>query len=167
MPPLIPGHFMRADGRWAAAAAVFLLMGCRGASGAKAVAAGPPSDGDLDEELEQFALDEVTAEGGSLGAKRRGRMAAGDSSGEEAAGEEAAAVDKEKERPKPYKTQVIFCSRTHSQLSQFVGEFKRTPLPGSVSVVALAARKVGGRAIPTPGSSPSLCMHTSVHAPFS
>ena len=40
--------------------------------------------------------------------------------------------------------QVIFGSRTHSQLSQFIGELRRTDLTAKISVVALAARKVGG-----------------------
>ena len=38
--------------------------------------------------------------------------------------------------------QVIFCSRTHSQLSQFVGELKRTKLAEMFSLVALASRQV-------------------------
>ena len=38
--------------------------------------------------------------------------------------------------------QVIFCSRTHSQLTQFVAELRRTPFADSIAVVALASRKV-------------------------
>ena len=38
--------------------------------------------------------------------------------------------------------QVIFCSRTHSQLSQFVAELRRTPFADSMALVALASRKV-------------------------
>lgn len=37
--------------------------------------------------------------------------------------------------------QVLFCSRTHSQLSQFVGELRRTGFAETVSVAALASRK--------------------------
>ena len=37
--------------------------------------------------------------------------------------------------------QIIFCSRTHSQLSQLVSELRRTDLTSKVSVVTLAARK--------------------------
>lgn len=37
--------------------------------------------------------------------------------------------------------QIIFCSRTHSQLSQFVGELHRTPFGESLSLVALGSRK--------------------------
>ena len=38
--------------------------------------------------------------------------------------------------------QVIFCSRTHSQLTQFVSELSRTPFAATLSMVALASRKV-------------------------
>eukprot|EP00884_Botryococcus_braunii_P018140 jgi/Botrbrau1/5009/Bobra.0396s0030.1 len=41
-------------------------------------------------------------------------------------------------RPSP---QVLFCSRTHSQLAQFVGELKRTPFASRLRVVALGSRK--------------------------
>jgi chromosome transmission fidelity protein 1 len=47
--------------------------------------------------------------------------------------------DEEMERPK--KTQIIFCSRTHSQLTQFVGELHRTPFADTVSLVALGSRR--------------------------
>lgn len=39
--------------------------------------------------------------------------------------------------------QVFFCSRTHSQLSQFVGELKRTKYKDSMALAALASRQVG------------------------
>jgi hypothetical protein len=44
--------------------------------------------------------------------------------------------------------QVIFASRTHSQLSQFVGELHRTPFADELSLVALGSRKVSGRYSP-------------------
>ena len=43
----------------------------------------------------------------------------------------------------PRKRQVFFCSRTHSQLSQFVSELRRTPFAETLSVAAIAGRKVG------------------------
>jgi hypothetical protein len=46
----------------------------------------------------------------------------------------AAAVDKKT-------PQLIFCSRTHSQLSQFVRELHRTRFADSMTLVALASRK--------------------------
>ncbi len=38
--------------------------------------------------------------------------------------------------------QVFFCSRTHSQLSQFVSELQRTAFADTIATVALASRKV-------------------------
>lgn len=49
---------------------------------------------------------------------------------------DAAAAVVERRRP-----QVIFCSRTHSQLSQFVGELHRTRFASSLLLVAVASRK--------------------------
>lgn len=43
--------------------------------------------------------------------------------------------------PPARKPQVIFCSRTHSQLSQFVGELRRTRFAQSLSLVAVASRR--------------------------
>lgn len=37
--------------------------------------------------------------------------------------------------------QIIFCSRTHSQLSQFVREAKRTTFGADLRIVALGSRK--------------------------
>ena len=50
------------------------------------------------------------------------------------------------------KPQVIFCSRTHSQLSQFVGELHRTPFGDSMTLIALGSRK-------------ALCINEQVSAP--
>jgi chromosome transmission fidelity protein 1 len=47
--------------------------------------------------------------------------------------------------------QVIFCSRTHSQLSQFVGELKRTAFAKDLRVVALGSRR-------------QLCVHPAVQS---
>lgn len=35
---------------------------------------------------------------------------------------------------------IFFCSRTHSQLSQFIGELKKSPYSKNVSVVTLTSR---------------------------
>jgi chromosome transmission fidelity protein 1 len=43
--------------------------------------------------------------------------------------------------PPARKPQVIFCSRTHSQLSQFVGELHRTRFADSLSLAAVASRR--------------------------
>lgn len=37
--------------------------------------------------------------------------------------------------------QIIIASRTHSQLSQFVGEIKRSPYGKDIRVVSLASRQ--------------------------
>ncbi|XP_026670110.1 ATP-dependent DNA helicase DDX11 isoform X2 [Ceratina calcarata] len=38
-------------------------------------------------------------------------------------------------------TKIFFCSRTHSQLSQFIGELKKSPYSKNISVVTLASRQ--------------------------
>lgn len=53
-------------------------------------------------------------------------------------------VDEYEERP-----QIIFCSRTHSQLSQFVNEIKRTAFADGLRCVSLGSRK-------------NLCVHPEV-----
>ncbi|DBA94863.1 TPA: hypothetical protein ACH3X1_002400 [Trebouxia sp. C0004] len=45
------------------------------------------------------------------------------------------------EDSKPKHQQVFFCSRTHSQLSQFVDELQRTTFADSIATVSLASRK--------------------------
>jgi len=62
--------------------------------------------------------------------------------------------------PSDSEVQVVFCSRTHSQLSQFVGEVKRTVFAEELRMVTLGGRKQlcvnpvgaslchGGRSIP-------------------
>ena len=50
--------------------------------------------------------------------------------------------DEDDEDAAPQKRQVFFCSRTHSQLSQFVSELRRTPFAETLSVAAIAGRKV-------------------------
>jgi hypothetical protein len=64
----------------------------------------------------------------------------GDSSDEDATDTEDAAEGA------PVRRQVYFCSRTHSQLSQFVAELHRTPFAAALSVASLASRKVSAHA---------------------
>lgn len=45
------------------------------------------------------------------------------------------------QRAEPRSPQLIFCSRTHSQLSQFVGELHRTKYADSVMLLPLGSRK--------------------------
>ncbi|CAK9814513.1 ATP-dependent DNA helicase DDX11 [Anthophora plagiata] len=49
--------------------------------------------------------------------------------------------DEEKEEETYESTKIFFCSRTHSQLSQFIGELKKSPYSKTVSAVSLASRQ--------------------------
>lgn len=83
----------------------------------------------------EFLLEEYESDGED-GPARRGagkRAHCGDSSSSE--GEE---LDEEEEEVTP---KVYFTSRTHSQLSQFVGELKRTEFAGRIRTVCLGSRK--------------------------
>lgn len=55
---------------------------------------------------------------------------------------EGSGTDEEDEEVAPKRRQIFFCSRTHSQLSQFVSELHRTPFAETLAVVAIAGRKV-------------------------
>ncbi|GAB4815220.1 hypothetical protein N2152v2_002266 [Parachlorella kessleri] len=118
-------------------------------------AGGAPADPDAEFLLEEDASSDSGAAGPGSAAKRRrlsidghGSAAAGSRRGleltsdseadEEGAGE---GLGEEAGVALPKKTQVIFSSRTHSQLSQFVGELRRTRFKDSQSLVALASRK--------------------------
>ncbi|XP_047355930.1 ATP-dependent DNA helicase DDX11 isoform X1 [Vespa velutina] len=49
-------------------------------------------------------------------------------------------AEEEEEEQQSFHTKIFFCSRTHSQLSQFVKELKRSPYSENVAVVTLASR---------------------------
>ena len=55
---------------------------------------------------------------------------------------EGSGTDEEDEEGAPKRRRIFFCSRTHSQLSQFVSELHRTPFAETLAVVAIAGRKV-------------------------
>jgi chromosome transmission fidelity protein 1 len=91
------------------------------------------SDGDEGE----FLLEEYESDGEEGGRRAAGKRShcAGSSSSSE--GEDEDDADEEEEvTPKVY-----FTSRTHSQLSQFVGELKRTEFAGRLRTVCLGSRK--------------------------
>lgn len=48
--------------------------------------------------------------------------------------------EEDKEEPLFKNTKIFFCSRTHSQLTQFVHELKRSPYSQDISVVPLSSR---------------------------
>ncbi|KAK8608456.1 hypothetical protein V6N13_023879 [Hibiscus sabdariffa] len=91
--------------------------------------------GDLDDE--QFLLEEYESEEeggtGSSNSKRKGGKFSVNSSSDEEEGES----DEEEE----VKWKVYFCSRTHSQLSQFVKELRKTVFANEMNVVSLGSRK--------------------------
>ncbi|KAL6865252.1 hypothetical protein ACP4OV_016403 [Aristida adscensionis] len=85
---------------------------------------------------EEFLLEEYESDGEDGARRGTGKRAhCGGSSSSE--GEEGDSEEEEEEvTPKVY-----FTSRTHSQLSQFVGELKRTEFAGRLKTVCLGSRK--------------------------
>ncbi|KAL6624706.1 hypothetical protein ACP70R_032027 [Stipagrostis hirtigluma subsp. patula] len=85
---------------------------------------------------EEFLLEEYESDGedgARSGAGKRAHCGSSSSSEDE---EDADEEDEEEVTPKVY-----FTSRTHSQLSQFVGELKRTEFAGRLRTVCLGSRK--------------------------
>ena len=104
-----------------------------------------PNDGE--EDASEFLLgnddygDDLDDHGGLT--KRKIRSLAFDSSSE-SGGEEllnSLRTDLEQKKGTQQKLKIIFCSRTHSQLTQFVGELHRTAFADAVSLVALGSRQ--------------------------
>ncbi|XP_065202076.1 ATP-dependent DNA helicase DDX11 [Planococcus citri] len=61
---------------------------------------------------------------------------------EEVQNDDADKSESEDETENEYEpTKIYFCSRTHSQLSQFIGEIKKTPYKDNIRVVPLASRQ--------------------------
>ncbi|KAF3641252.1 putative Peroxidase 48-like [Capsicum annuum] len=92
-------------------------------------------DEGMDEE--EFLVEEYESEdenGGRL--KRRGGGVSVNSSSEEEKDEDSMEDEEDEARPKIY-----FCSRTHSQLSQFIKELRKTKFADEVKVVCLGSRK--------------------------
>lgn len=82
----------------------------------------------------EFLLDDYESEGegcdsGGRGSKRKGRSLDSSSS------------DDDEEEEKETFPKVYFTSRTHSQLSQFVKEFKRTAFALELNLICLGSRK--------------------------
>jgi len=86
---------------------------------------------------EEFLLEEYESEdeGSSVASKRKASKRSFSSSSEDESGDD----DEEEEKEK--KLKVYFCSRTHSQLSQFVKELRKTVFADEMGVVSLGSRK--------------------------
>lgn len=85
---------------------------------------------------EEFLLEEYESEDeGSSGSSKRKASKSGFSS----TSEDESGDDEEEEEEK--KLKVYFCSRTHSQLSQFVKELRKTVFADEMGVVSLGSRK--------------------------
>ncbi|XP_024543669.1 ATP-dependent DNA helicase DDX11 [Selaginella moellendorffii] len=87
-----------------------------------------------DEDDEEFLLEDYSSDGGGITTMKRkpgGAYSDSSDSDEDEEGDEVEAV--------PLK--IFFCSRTHSQLSQFIRELKRTSFSTSLKTVALGSRK--------------------------
>jgi chromosome transmission fidelity protein 1 len=85
--------------------------------------------------LEEYESEDEKVEGSSVVSKRKASKSSFSSSSEDESGED----DEEKEEEKKFK--VYFCSRTHSQLSQFVKELRKTVFADEIDVVSLGSRK--------------------------
>ncbi|KAF9690009.1 hypothetical protein SADUNF_Sadunf01G0151400 [Salix dunnii] len=84
--------------------------------------------------LEEYESEEEGALGGGKSKRKAGGISISSSSDEE--GEEDGSDDEEKKAFKIY-----FCSRTHSQLSQFIKELRKTLFANEINVVCLGSRK--------------------------
>ncbi|CAK7356690.1 unnamed protein product [Dovyalis caffra] len=90
---------------------------------------------------DEFLLDEYESEEeGALGGGKSKRKASGVSIGSSSDEEgEKDGSDDEEEEEKGFK--IYFCSRTHSQLSQFIKELRKTLFANEINVVCLGSRK--------------------------
>jgi len=85
----------------------------------------------------EFLLEEFESDGEDGVMRGVGKRAhCGSSSSSSSEGESDEEEEEEEVTPKVY-----FRSRTHSQLSQFVGELKRTEFAGRIRTVSLGSRK--------------------------
>ncbi|PRW20458.1 putative ATP-dependent RNA helicase DDX11 [Chlorella sorokiniana] len=119
----------------------------RRAGAAAGAAAGDPDAEFLMEDWQSDGEEAGTSAGVPGSARKRGPGAAGlrlglDSSGSDSEGGSGGeGLGEGEEVEVPRKRQIIFASRTHSQLTQFVGELHRTPFADEMSLVALGSRK--------------------------
>ena len=106
----------------------------------------PAPSGDVDGEFLLDEVDDLDIDGisGSSNTTRKRRPGALDAlllSDSDEDEEDTLPFGEAEEPEPPQKTQIIFCSRTHSQLTQFVGELHKTPFADVMSLVALGSRR--------------------------
>jgi len=86
---------------------------------------------------EEFLLEEYDSEeeggAGSLNSKRKASKFSVSSSSDE--------EERESEEEEEVKLKLYFCSRTHSQLSQFIKELRKTVFANEMNIVSLGSRK--------------------------
>ena len=103
------------------------------------------SSNDLDGEFLLDEVDDTEDDSGTLlfGKKKRSLSALSSflSDSDSDAEDDVLPFGEADEPEIPKKTQIIFCSRTYSQLTQFVGELHRTPFADSMSLVSLGSRR--------------------------
>lgn len=86
--------------------------------------------------LEEYESEEEGSVRGGKSKRKAGGVCLSSSSDEEVDGSDEEEDEEEKE-----KLQVYFCSRTHSQLSQFIKELRKTVFANEMKVVSLGSRK--------------------------
>ncbi|KAG6788944.1 hypothetical protein POTOM_005022 [Populus tomentosa] len=87
--------------------------------------------------LDEYESEEEGALGGGKSKRKAGGVSISSSSDEE--GEKDGSDGEEEEEEKAFK--IYFCSRTHSQLSQFIKELRKTLFSNEINVVCLGSRK--------------------------
>lgn len=99
----------------------------------------------LDPEMMEYLIKDGSGANPCGASTKRSRIAAWDTSSDsDSSSEQPPAATSAPGAPAPRRRtcpQVIFCSRTHSQLSQFVSELHRTCLAEALTLVAVASRK--------------------------
>ncbi|KAJ8560064.1 hypothetical protein K7X08_004122 [Anisodus acutangulus] len=87
----------------------------------------------------EFLVEEYESEDDNGGRqKRKGGGVSANSSSEEEKDEDGMEEEEEEEEARP---KIYFCSRTHSQLSQFIKELRKTKFADEVNVICLGSRK--------------------------
>ncbi|KAK6124986.1 hypothetical protein DH2020_041260 [Rehmannia glutinosa] len=90
-----------------------------------------------EEDDEEFLLEEYDSEGENGGKSKRKNVGADD----DFSSEEEEEVDGLGEKEEETRLKIFFCSRTHSQLSQFMKELRKTKFASELQVVCLGSRK--------------------------